>query len=59
MRRTASRPLASALALALTLVLLAASVFPVATGAVVPRGGAPDLIVLFTGDVEGYIEPCG
>jgi hypothetical protein len=28
-------------------------------GALVAAGGAPDVIFLYTGDVIGYIEPCG
>lgn len=28
-------------------------------GALVAPGAAPDLIFLFTGDVIGYVEPCG
>lgn len=28
-------------------------------GALVAPGAAPDLFLLFTGDVIGYVEPCG
>ncbi len=28
-------------------------------GALVAAGNAPDLIFLYSGDVIGYIEPCG
>ena len=28
-------------------------------GAIVAAGNPPDLIFLYTGDVIGYIEPCG
>ncbi len=28
-------------------------------GALVAAGNAPDVIFLYTGDVIGYIEPCG
>ncbi len=28
-------------------------------GALVPVGGAPDLDILVTGDVIGYLDPCG
>ncbi len=29
------------------------------SGVLVAAGNAPDLIFLYTGDVIGYIEPCG
>jgi hypothetical protein len=57
MRRFA--PHKPALAPAVTVLVLAAAILPLSNGAVVPRGGAPDLVVLFTGDVQGYVEPCG
>ena len=28
-------------------------------GALVPTGPAPDLVVLYSGDVIGYVDPCG
>ncbi len=28
-------------------------------GALVAPGNAPDLVLLYTGDVLGYLEPCG
>ena len=30
-----------------------------ATGALIASGDSPDLFLLYTGDVIGYIEPCG
>ncbi len=33
--------------------------FHVPTQALVASGRAPDLIVLYTGNVVGYLEPCG
>jgi hypothetical protein len=47
------------LLLAPALLAVLALVAPPAGGTLVPQGGAPDLVVLFTGDVLGYIEPCG
>jgi len=33
---------------------------PTATDlALVPGGGTPDFFLLFTGDVIGYLDPCG
>jgi hypothetical protein len=43
--------------------LLVASVTPVFSqqpaGALVVSGPAPDLFLLYTGDVIGYLDPCG
>jgi hypothetical protein len=50
---------ASILLLAPALLAAVALWAPPADGTLVPEGGAPDLVVLFTGDVLGYIEPCG
>ena len=30
-----------------------------ATGALIASGESPDLFLLYTGDVSGYIDPCG
>jgi hypothetical protein len=30
-----------------------------ATGALIAGGERPDLFLLYTGDVIGYLEPCG
>lgn len=30
-----------------------------ATGALIASGDSPDLFLLYTGDVIGYLEPCG
>lgn len=30
-----------------------------ATGALIGSGDSPDLFLLYTGDVIGYLEPCG
>ena len=29
------------------------------TGALITSGESPDLFLLYTGDVIGYVEPCG
>lgn len=29
------------------------------TGGLVPAGSPPDLFLLYTGDVIGYLDPCG
>lgn len=57
MRRSLPRP--AGLALGLGLLALLAFAPPLSRAALVPAGGAPDLIILFTGDVQGYVEPCG
>jgi len=49
---------------ALILALLAAGLLPrvaaqEATGGLIASGESPDLFLLYTGDVIGYIEPCG
>jgi hypothetical protein len=71
--RRGATPLLLAVALGLTSSVLAAAGEPAAqaatapgpvsldlpSGALVAPGKAADLEVLFTGDVIGYIEPCG
>jgi len=48
----------------LVLTFLASGLLPrigaqVATGGLIASGESPDLFLLYTGDVIGYIEPCG
>jgi hypothetical protein len=38
---------------------LALAAWPAAAAGGVPPGNAPDLAIFFTGDVQGYIDPCG
>ena len=59
MRRKAGR-LHAAACLALLLVGLAPRLgAQEATGALIASGDSPDLFLLYTGDVIGYLEPCG
>jgi hypothetical protein len=37
----------------------AAPVDPLDSGPLVASGPAPDLVLLYTGSVIGYVEPCG
>jgi hypothetical protein len=59
--RSRSRPEPSrrVLALACCLGLLAAGGFAQAQRGLIQRGEAPDLFLLYTGDVIGYLGPCG
>ena len=41
------------------LLLLAAVTVAQQRGGLVPDGNPPDVALVFTGDVIGYIEPCG
>ena len=60
-RRTAAR-LAAAARLALLVLGLSpglAAQEASATGALIASGDSPDLFLFYTGDVIGYLEPCG
>ena len=41
------------------LVLIGVMTVAQQTGGLVPAGNPPDVALVFTGDVIGYIEPCG
>jgi hypothetical protein len=63
MRRTSGRLALVAVALAVITVLPAGAQQGVSTspppGALVAPGNPPDLTLLYTGDVIGYVDPCG
>ena len=59
-RRRASGAPALALAIVLAgVACLVGSTPATAQGGLVADGEAPDFFMLFTGDVIGYIDPCG
>lgn len=49
---------AAALALALTALPAATAQAPKG-GSLVASGSRPDVVLMYTGDVIGYLEPCG
>ena len=62
MSRHRTRPLRSApllLAIGLGMAVPATGVAQEGRGGLVPDGDSPGLFLLYTGDVIGYIDPCG